>query len=86
MIRLDILALNESIQDKIFAYNVGELPVQVTGLFEHIVSSGALSRLSTNDVQRFNQFFMACLESLQNKDYLHLADLLQYEIIPMLIR
>jgi hypothetical protein len=86
MIGLDIPALNESIQDNIFAYKVRELPAQVTGLFENIVSGGALSRLAADDIQRFNQLFRACLESLQNKDYLHLADLLQYEIIPMLTR
>ena len=83
---MDIIALNKRIQDNIFAYKIGELPVQVTGLFENIVSSGTLSLLAADDVQRFNQFFRACLESLQSKDYLHLADILQYEIIPMLIQ
>jgi hypothetical protein len=86
MIDLDILALNENIQDSIFTYKVGELPAQVTSLFENIVSSGTLSLLAADDIQRFNQFFRVCLESLQNRDYLHLADVLQYEIIPMLIQ
>ncbi len=81
---MDIMALNKIVQDNIFAYKVGELPAQVTGLFENIVSSDTLSLLAADDVQRFNQFFRACLDALQNQDYLHLADILQYEIIPML--
>jgi hypothetical protein len=86
VIGLDIPALNDNVQDSIFTYKVGELPAQVTDLFENILSSETLSKLAANDAQRFNQLFRACLESLQNKDYLHLADILQYEIIPMLSR
>jgi hypothetical protein len=82
----DILALNERIQENIFAYQVSELPAQVTGFFETIVASGILSRLTANEIQRFNQFFEGCLQSLQNQDYLNLADLLNYEITPTLTR
>jgi hypothetical protein len=83
---IDIATLNKNIQDSIFGYKVRELPAQVTGLFETIVALGLHSKLAATELRRFNQLFEGCLQALQNKDYLNLADMLQYEILPMLDR
>jgi hypothetical protein len=81
---MDYLSLIKNIQDDIFAYNVVELPGKVTGLFEQVLASGLLCNLDAGEMQRFNRMFEACLHSLQDKDYLRLADTLEYEIRPLL--
>jgi hypothetical protein len=81
-----ILDLNKSIQDNIFDFRVGAMPAQVTSFFETVIADGILSRLEPVEFQRFQQLLKACLQALLHKDYLYLADLLQYEVLPLLAK
>jgi hypothetical protein len=82
--QMDYQTMIRNIQADIFAYNVGELPGKVTGLFEQVLASDLLCNLNAGEMQRFNKMFEACLHSLQDKDYLRLADTLEYEIGPLI--
>jgi len=82
--QVDYQTLISNIQEDIFTYNVVELPGKVTALFERVLASGWLCNLDADEMQRFNRMFEACLHSLQDKDYLRLADTLEYEIGPLL--
>ncbi|MDD4803196.1 MAG: hypothetical protein PHF24_09705 [Syntrophomonas sp.] len=68
------------IQNDIFAYNIELVPAQLSNLMTSIIDQGAFDMRDINRVQRFNQIMQASLEALQNKDYLLLADLIEYEL------
>jgi superfamily I DNA/RNA helicase len=79
-----LLAFSREIQQAIFDYNIDKLPAQITAFLETVVKNSNFSALQAREIQRFNAILQNCLLALQSKDYLELADLLEYEIGPML--
>ena len=75
----DLLA---AIEDKIFAYEIDELPGMIDQLMQALMT--LLAGKSPEDIIKINQVLELLIKAMQDKDYLLLADTLRYELQPML--
>jgi hypothetical protein len=74
----EILTLIDDIQSNIFAYKIELLSKQVIQLSEEMATW--VSFLSENDQNTLNIVLNAILASYEKKDYLMLADLMEFEL------
>jgi len=72
------------LQNDIFAYKIETVPVQLSELMNGVIEQGLLDLNDAGQVQRFNRIMQAGLEAVQNRDYLLLADIMEYEFKAML--
>lgn len=68
------------LQNDIFAYIIETVPAQLSELMTGIIEQGILDLSDAGQVQRFNRIMQAGLEAVQNRDYLLLADIMEYEL------
>ncbi|MGE5390767.1 MAG: hypothetical protein ACM3PE_06850 [Deltaproteobacteria bacterium] len=78
-----IEAINEA-QKLIFDYNVSTLPNRVMELMAATIEQPAFDITDGAKLVRFNKIMEACLQAMQNQDYLLLADVMEYELKPLL--
>jgi hypothetical protein len=72
------------LQNDIFAYKIETVPVQLSELMNGVIEQGLLDLNDAGQVQRFNRIMQTGLEAVQNRDYLLLADIMEYEFKAML--
>jgi hypothetical protein len=68
------------LQNDIFTYKIETVPVQLSELMNGVIEQGLLDLNDASQVQRFNRIMQAGLEAVQNRDYLLLADIMEYEL------
>ncbi|MCY6483669.1 hypothetical protein OW763_04815 [Clostridium aestuarii] len=72
----------KQIRENIFDYRVDEFINDTVSLIDEL--SKDLKNLINEDEVKFNEIINYINISLQNKDYLLLADILKYELAPLL--
>jgi hypothetical protein len=77
-----LLTMIEDIQNNIFSYTLDPLSQQMLGLVETL-TSGVIGLAVQNQIQ-LNAVLNALLDSYGKKDYLLIADLLEFELKPLL--
>ncbi len=68
------------LQNDIFTYKIEAVPVQLSELMAGVIEAGVVDLSDASQVQRFNRIMQAGLEAVQNRDYLLLADIMEYEL------
>lgn len=77
-----LLTSIEEIQNAIFAYEIERFTNQFVKLTDLLIAG--MQGLSAQDQAVLNPVLNAILASYEHKDYLLLADLLEYELKPLL--
>lgn len=77
-----ILALIEDLQNDIFAYRLDKFSQKMLQFVENLTTW--VTSLSATEKNRLNTILTALLDSYGKKDYLLLADLLEFELKPLL--
>jgi hypothetical protein len=73
-----------SIEKDIYEYSVGSVPNDVVGLFSGIIEGNLIDSSDSQRLIALNQIMGECLSAMQTCDYLLLADMLRYELKPVL--
>jgi hypothetical protein len=73
-----------NIETAIFDYEITNIANNVVNVFSDIVESGAVGIGNPDQLNRLNALMGACLSAMQKKDYLLLADNLEYQLMPLL--
>lgn len=81
---MDIGAEINDIQKKIFCYDLQGIMEQVTNLMTEILEKNRLDLNNSDILRSFNDIMQNSMQAFMNKDYLLLADLLEYRLIPLL--
>ena len=81
---MDLFERIDNIQASVFDYEVGTVPNNVASVFSDVLAGGRVDASDAPRVVALNRVMAACLEALGRKDYLLLADLLEYELKPFL--
>lgn len=76
--------LIEEIQRKVFDYDTGSLPVQLSDLMSFILEQQLFDLGDTRKLQVLNRIMTVSLEAIQNHDFLLLADLVEFELTKLL--
>ena len=76
----------ENVQKAVFDYETATVANNTVSVFSEIIEANRIDTRNANTVKRLNDLMGACLGALQNRDYLLLADLLEYELKPMVRR
>jgi hypothetical protein len=77
---LDLLQKIENIEAAIFDYEIANVSNNVVSVFSEIVESGLVNTKNPEALNRLNALMGACLSAMQNRDYLLLADQLEYRL------
>lgn len=80
----EIIRQIDELQDKIFAQDLKTVPEGVTSLLATLVEQGGIDLQSIDSITAFNQLMEMSLQAMTNRDYLLLADLLEFRLKPML--
>jgi len=83
MLNLDEM-LNR-LNNSIFSFEVQEIPVYLTDFFGAVIEMQAIDINNINHLQTYNTIMKNCLEAMQNRDYLLLSDILEYELKPLFV-
>ena len=81
------MTINEKIDNidlSIFDYEINNVSNNVISVFTEIIETGLINKNSNEDMKSFNEYMNICLSAMQKKDYLLLADCLEYNIKPMI--
>ena len=81
---MTILEKIDNIETAIFDYEITNVMNNTVSVFSEIIDGGAIDINSQNMLNRLNILMGECLSAMQNKDYLLLADQLEYKLKPLL--
>jgi len=73
----------ENVQSSIFDYEIKDLSNNIVNIFTEVIESKLISSSDVEKLNYLNALMNHCLNSMQNADYLRLADLLEYELKPL---
>ena len=79
-----IVSSIESIERDVFDFAVGKIPNDVVNLFSGIIEGGLSGSAVAGRLAELNMLMGEALAAMQNHDYLLLADLLRYRLLPLL--
>ena len=74
----------ENIQADIFDYEVQNISNNVVSIFTEVIEKKHVDPSNAQAMSALNQLMKQCLLAMQNKDYLLLADIMEYELKPMI--
>ena len=74
----------ENIESAIFDYEVVDVANNIINVFTEVIDNNMIDKNNPNVLLRLNTLMGDCLSAMKNKDYLLLADQLEYKLIPML--
>ena len=81
---MSIITKIDSIEEAIFNYEIADTANDLVGVFTEIVETGVIGAGDSSALSRFNALMGKCLAAMQNRDYLLLADLMEYQLKPMI--
>ena len=76
--------LINQIETNIFTHDVDLVAVQINDLMMDIMEKEIVSQNDVSKIQGFNRILQSSLQAVQNKDYLLLADILEFRLKPFL--
>lgn len=74
----------EEIQRKVFTYDIEQIPALLIDLMSSIIEGQLFDLGDVSKVQVFNRIMQVSMEAIQHRDYLLLADLIEFEISKLL--
>ena len=80
---MEIIEKVSSVQIDIFNYKIQNVPNDIVSIFTEIIEGGIISPDNVSLMNQLNLLMNHCLMAMQQKDYLRLADLLEYELKPL---
>ena len=83
---MTIIQKIDNIMSAIFDYEITNVANNIVSVFSEIIDSNAINTKDTAALNQLNVLMGDCLNSMQKKDYLLLADQLEYELKPILRR
>jgi len=82
---MTILLKIDNIQKAVFDCEFMNVANNIVSIFSEIVDTGGINLNNPEKLNRFNALMGECLLAMQNKDYLLLADQLEYQLKPLLV-
>ncbi len=76
--------LINQIETNIFTHDVDLVAVQINDLMMDIMEKEIVSQNDVSIIQGFNRILQGSMQAVQNKDYLLLADILEFRLKPFL--
>ena len=73
----------DNIEAAVFDYEITNVMNNISNVFSEILESGAVNAKNPDELNRLNGLMGDCLTAMQNKDYLLLADHLEYKLKPI---
>ena len=74
----------DNIEAAIFDYEIANVMNNIANVFSEILESGAVDSKDPQALVKLNMLMGDCIAAIQNKDYLSLADQLEYLLKPMI--
>ena len=73
----------ENVQASIFDYEIKDLSNNIVNIFTEVIERKLISSSDVEKLNYLNALMSHCLRAMQSADYLRLADLLEYELKPL---
>ncbi|PKM77597.1 MAG: hypothetical protein CVU90_07035 [Firmicutes bacterium HGW-Firmicutes-15] len=73
------------LQEDVFDYNIDTIPNQLSELMTAIIEKPAFDINDLQKIQTFNLLMQSSLQALKNRDYLLLADIIEFELKTFLV-
>lgn len=83
---MTIIEKIDNIESAIFDYEIANIANNVVSVFTEVIDTGSFETKGKQALTQLNAVLGACLLAMQNKDYLQLADQLEYKLKPMIER
>ena len=81
---MTIIEKIDNIEAAIFDYEIANVPNNVVSVFSELIETGVFDKNNAGYLNQLNFLMSACLNAMQNKDYLFLADQLEYKLKPLI--
>ena len=72
-----------NIQASIFDYEIKNVSTNLVNIFSEIIDNKLIDQNSQGKMNHLNNLMNHCLVAIQKKDYLLIADLLEFELKPL---
>ena len=84
--KMTILQKIDNIESAIFEYEIANVTNNIINVFTEIIDFNLIDKNDPNLLLQLNVLMGDCLAAMKNKDYLLLADRLEYQLKPILQR
>ena len=80
---MDIMEKLSNVQASIFDYEIKNVSSNLVNVFSEIIDNKLIDQNNPAKMNFLNSLMNHCLVAMQKKDYLLIADLLEYELKPL---
>ena len=80
---MDIMEKLTNVQASIFDYEIKNVSNNLVNIFSEIIDNKLIDQNNQGKMNLLNNLMNHCLVAMQKKDYLLLADILEYELKPL---
>ena len=80
---MEIIEKVSFVQTNIFNFEIQNVPNDIVSIFTAIIERKIIPSDNAALMNQLNQLMQQCLGAMQTSDYLLLADLLEYELKPL---
>ncbi len=77
---MDIHVMIDEVEKSIFEYNVDAVPKQISNIMAEILKTEMFDLGDKGKIMNFNLLMDTSLQAMQNKDYLLLADIMEFKL------
>ena len=81
---MTVLEKIDNLEAAIFDYQIANIPNNTVNIFTEVIETGAIDTNNANLLIRLNVLMGACITAMQKKDYLLLADQLEFQLKPLI--
>ena len=81
---ITVLQKIDNIEAAVFDYETANVMNNIVSVFTELLETDAIEVKNPVALNQLNMLMGECLSAMQNKDYLLLADLLEYKLKPMI--
>ena len=81
---MTVLEKIDNIENAIFDYQIMNIAGNLVNIFTEIIDAGLIEANNQVKLTKLNKIMSDSLSAMQSKDYLLLADKLEYELKPMI--
>ena len=83
---MTIIEKIDNLEAAVFEYETSNITSNTISIYTEVVEEKLINTDKNNDITRLNNAMSASINAINNKDYLLLADLFEYELKPMITR
>lgn len=83
---MELLEKIDSVQNMIFNYDLASVPAVTSEVLTAVLEHPLFDRSDPGKLKTFNAFTVSCMRAIQDRDYLCLADILEYDIKPFILK